>query len=175
MNYRDATSNDIEGISRLHALSWQTAYKDLLSENFLVNEVFEDRYKVWNDRLEAPTPDQFVMVCEESDIVLGFVCMFLGHDEEYGALLDNLHVALDQHRRGIGQQLMKNAMSVLQERNPNSGLYLWVFEENSNAVKFYQRLGGKLADKQLYTGIGESAVPAVRIAWSPESLLANRI
>lgn len=175
MIYRLATSDDAAEIASLHARSWQLAYKGMLSDDFLTNHVVADRQQLWNKRLMSPSQDQYVMVCHESELLLGFVCMFLNHDDQYGALLDNLHVAPGQQRRGIGQQLMRNAMRYLLEHDTPHGMFLWVFEQNANAVKFYEKLGGQLMEKQPYSGIGETAVPAFRVVWQQDSLRANSV
>ena len=56
-------------------------------------------------------------------------------------------------------------MAWLKETDPSSDMYLWVFTDNGNAIRFYQTLGGVTADEMLYTGIGDSPVPAVRMVW----------
>lgn len=173
MIYRVATPHDIESIASLHTRSWQDAYKDILSEEFLTNEVPIDRHNLWSQRLNSPGGEQMTMVVEEAGCLAGFVCIFLNCDERYGqfgALLDNIHVATEQQRKGIGRQLMIRAMNWLREQDPESGMHLWVFEDNDNAIQFYKNLNGEPADKKLYTGIGENPIPAVRFVWQRQNL-----
>lgn len=166
MIYRSANFADATDIARLHAISWQSSYRGLFSDEFLANDALKDRQTIWDQRLGSPTPGQTVIVAEEPGALVGFVCMFLGHDDRYGALLDNLHIAPDQQRRGIGQELMRLAMACLREEDPESKMYLWVFSDNVGAIRFYEKLGGAIADKMLYTGIGDKPVPAVRMIWN---------
>ena len=165
MKYRDATLSDADEIALLHASSWQNSYRGLFSDDFLANDALADRKAVWTERLAAPVLGQFVMVAEESNALVGFVCLFAGYDDHYGCLLDNLHVAPRHQRRGIGKQLTLNAMVWLKETAPSSDMYLWVFTDNVNAIRFYKTLGGVTADEMLYTGIGDRPVPAVRMVW----------
>ncbi len=47
------------------------------------------------------------------------------------------------HNKGYGKLLLNHA----KELSPN-GLYLWVFEDNIGAIKFYEREGFKLIEKR---------------------------
>ena len=163
MKYRDAAFSDADDIALLHTLSWQNAYRGLFSDEFLERNAIADRKAVWGQRLAEPVPGQFVMVAEEASSLLGFVCLLAGYDDDYGCLLDNLHVALGQQRRGIGKQLTLNAMDWLRKIDPSCKMHLWVFTDNVDAIRFYEALGGAAADKTLYTGIGDKPVPAVRM------------
>lgn len=165
MKYRHASLSDADDIALLHTSSWQNTYRGLFSDDFLANEALSDRQAVWNQRLGSPISGQFVMVAEESRSLLGFICLFAGYDDHYGCLLDNLHVAPGQQRRGIGKQLTLNAMDWLRKTDPNCRMYLWVFTDNVDAIRFYRALGGVTADKMLYTGIGDKPVDAVRMIW----------
>ena len=165
MNYRNATPSDADGIARLHNASWQDAYRGLFSDDFLANEALSDRQAVWNQRLAEPNPDQFVMVAEASSTLLGFICLFVGHDDQYGALLDNLHIAPGKQRQGIGTQLTRSAMAWLRKTDPGCRMYLWVFTNNVNAIRFYETMGGRTADNMLYKDIGDKPVPAIRMVW----------
>lgn len=165
MKYRDATPSDADAIALLHTSSWQNSYRGLFSDDFLATDALADRKAVWKQRFAAPAPGQFVMVAEESSKLLGFVCLFAGYDDQYGGLLDNLHVAPEQQRRGIGKQLTLKAMAWLGKTDPGCRMYLWVFTDNVDAIRFYKTLGGITADTMLYTGIGDKPVPAVRMIW----------
>ena len=165
MKYRQATLSDADDIALLHTSSWQNSYRGLFSDEFLANDALADRKAVWHQRFAAPAPGQFVMVAEESNALLGFVCLFANYDDHYGCLLDNLHVAPSQQRRGIGKHLSLNAMAWLQKEDPSCKMYLWVFTDNVNAIRFYKTLGGVTADEILYTGIGDRPVPALRMVW----------
>ena len=65
----------------------------------------------------------------------------MNHDPVYGALLDNLHVAKQYKGRGIGRELIKQSAGWVQQQQPASPYYLWVYEENQAARNFYDRLG----------------------------------
>ena len=140
----------------------------MLSDDFLVNQVPQDRLCVWQERLgNGYQEGQVVVVGEEAQHLAGFVCIFPNHDE-YGALLDNLHVAPKYQRQGIGKHLMSLAISDL--RGSSSGMCLWVLSQNTDAINFYKKLGGRLADERPYPGLGDKPVLAVRMVWEAEDL-----
>ncbi len=165
MHYRLATSADITAIAQLHALSWQQAYRGMLDDDFLDNHVQENRQVAWQARLSVENPAQFVMVAADAVGLTGFVCLFLDVDPDYGALLDNLHVAPHRHGQGIGKTLMQHAMAWLAEQAPQSAMHLWVFANNEGAIRLYQRLGGVIEGEKIETNFGTQPVRALRIVW----------
>ena len=65
--------------------------------------------------------------------------------------------------RGIGTQLLARA----KERRPK-GFFLWTFQQNEGARRFYERHG--LQPIEYGDGSGnEEGVPDVRYEWRPES------
>ena len=74
---------------------------------------------------------------------VGFACVFLNHDKEYGSLVDNLHVHPDWQRQGIGRALMIHCVNKVNELEDPFKLYLWVLKENHKARKFYESIGEK--------------------------------
>jgi len=173
MHFRDAGSADAEAIAALHASSWRSAYQGILAADFLEREVDSDRRLLWRERLSSVRSDrQWVRVVVEGAELAGFVCVFLDEDEQWGALLDNLHVRPDVKGRGIGRQLMADAAAWVTERRPESALHLWVYETNTAARRFYERIGGMPVERVLHEAPDGHDVPAVRYVWEkPATLL----
>lgn len=76
------------------------------------------------------------MVAKKERVVLGFI-----HSEN--GWVNHLYVDLTCQNRGIGKVLLEE----VKKQNPQ-GLNLWVFEENVNAIKFYEREGFELIEKR---------------------------
>ncbi|HEY2465704.1 MAG TPA: hypothetical protein VGI32_16715, partial [Steroidobacteraceae bacterium] len=96
MAIRTAELADADAIARLHAHSWQTAYRGILSDDFLQGPLPENRRVLWRSRLSnAEGADQFILVDEHEGAIRVFACAFLEADPEWGCLLDNLHVVPD--------------------------------------------------------------------------------
>jgi len=165
VQFRPASENDAQAIAALHAKSWQQNYRGALSDEFLDNEAPPERLKVWESRLKNHNPNQIVIVAENDQKIIGFVCAFLNHNQEFGSLVDNLHVASHRHGEGIGCRLMNLAAKEIDNRLPNSNMYLWVLEQNKGAIKFYEALGGKKIETVEEIDIGDQIVIKSRYYW----------
>ena len=174
MNYRTATANDAEEIALLHAESWRMTYRGMLSDEYLDNHVGENRLTVWQERLTSPKAGQFVLVAEENGIIQGFVCVFGAADEEWGALLDNLHIRAAQQGRGLGRKLMHRAGTWIQGNYADTAMHLWVFAANEGACRFYDRLGGTVNYEMIEDEFGGCPVPVVRYVWDNVEPLINK-
>jgi ribosomal protein S18 acetylase RimI-like enzyme len=176
VDYRSATTRDVEAIAGLHADSWRRNYRGAYSDAFLDADVFADRLAVWGDRLRQRSPDQCTIVAAGDSSVVGFAHTFLEDDVTWGALLDNLHVTHAVKRRGIGTELMAETARTVLERSPSAGLYLWVLEQNTAAQAFYEARGGRRVGQKVggpFPGGGTAIV--LRYAWpDPTSLLSRK-
>ena len=138
---RLATAADAKALAELHAESWRRHYRGAYSDAFLDGEVAVDRLTVWSERLREPDPRRCTIVAE-ADRIVGFANTIFEDDPRWGALLDNLHVADQHQRRGIGSGLLAMTGRALVEHSRRSGLYVWVLEQNLGAQAFYGALGG---------------------------------
>ena len=142
IQYRLATKSDAEKIAHIHAHSWQINYKGILTDEYLNNNVFNDRMSIWKQRFESPKKNQHVILAEDKNKIIGFACTYLKEDKKWGALLDNLHVIADWKGQGIGRELMRRSALWVNENDPNSNFYLLVLKNNKAAIQFYEKLGG---------------------------------
>jgi GNAT superfamily N-acetyltransferase len=78
-----------------------------------------------------------------------------------GAEVDQLYVDPDSWGRGIGSQLIGHA-----KRLRPDGLWLWAFQTNTGARRFYERHGFVAVDETDGSG-NEERAPDVRYAWRP--------
>lgn len=81
-------------------------------------------------------------------------CIALGE-----ATVEHLYVHPPQWRRGIGSTLLRHA----QITRP-TGLDLWVFHRNTNAIAFYERHGFRIAERTDGAG-NEQREPDARMVW----------
>ena len=171
MNLRHATTKDMERIASLHALSWSTAYRGIFPDDYLDQDVIEDRRSVWSDRLRVPPANQMVIVAEGDSGIEGFICAYGDQDPRWGSLIDNLHVTPDRKRSGIGTLLMREGALRLKERYPLSGVHLWALEENAPARRFYERLGGRNTETAEIEVLGGATAMSCRYAWPTPAAL----
>ena len=165
MLYRKATLKDAVAIANLHAESWCNTYRGMMSDAYLDGDVFTERQTHWQKRFDAPTENQYVLVAENEGQLLGFVCVYGADDAKWGSLIDNLHVRPDLKRQSIGKQLIQKAMVWAQEKYPNQGIYLWVFEANMPSRGFYEAMGGTHVERVLHHNADDTEGYALRYVW----------
>jgi len=151
VDYRQANTSDICAIAALHTQSWRESYQGILSDFYLQEPVAKNRLEVWTERLSYPVQNQYVLVAESQNEVVGFICLYGVKDKILGTIVDNLHVASSYKRQGLGKQLLNHAMSWCYENYPEQGIYLEVLADNHPAVGFYQSLGGQLHSKSVWS------------------------
>lgn len=175
MIFRKATAADVAKIATLHSVSWQQNYRASFSADFLDNLAFDNRLKEWKKRFQNLSNDQFVIISEEDDEFLGFMCAYFNHDAHYGTLLDNLHVSLKAQGKGVGTKLMTAlAQEILSIDNGNN-FYLWVLDTNAAAIAYYEKLGGVAIERVESNDIGDKTFVKIRYYWDDASLFLERI
>lgn len=165
VTYREATARDEAEIARIHAMSWRTAYRGALTDDYLAGPVLEDRQMVWLQRFVDDDPLMHVVVATIEERVIGFACAFAKKDPDLGTLLDNLHVLGDLQGRGIGAELVRAIARWSNARHPGDGLYLGVLEQNTNAQGFYKRLGATDVGGHIWDSPSGAQVPSRDYAW----------
>ena len=69
-----ASPHDVDSIARLHAQSWRSAYRGMLSDEYLDEHVVADRLEFWSTRFANVAPDRRLVLRAVSDgMLLGFV------------------------------------------------------------------------------------------------------
>ena len=180
VHLRLAQRADAARIARLHADSWRRHYRGAYSDAFLDGDVEADRHQVWSERLREPDCTAgATIVAERHGSLLGFVHVVFEDDPIWGALVDNIHVGSRVQRHGVGTRLMASAADALVERSPQSGLYLWVLEQNTAAQAFYEARGGRYVERAPAAAPGGTAgrlhgAPLkLRYVWRDSAVLAQ--
>jgi hypothetical protein len=139
---REATKLDSAAIAHLHAESWRSAYRGILSDDYLDQRAHTERAALWQSRFsEIASKPFFAVLAEAGAELAGFACVFPQEHLTFGSFLDNLHVVPQSIGRGIGRQLLGGVARRLIADKVPGGIYLWVIEKNSRARKFYARAG----------------------------------
>jgi ribosomal protein S18 acetylase RimI-like enzyme len=147
VRFRAAGPADAGAVAGLHADSWRRHYRGAYADAYLDGDVEADRRAVWAERLTTASMDDYTVVADEQQTVVGFAHTMLSADPVWGALLDNLHVAHGHKRGGIGATLLKLSAEFVADRAPAEGLHLWVLEQNTAAQAFYRALGGECVER----------------------------
>jgi GNAT superfamily N-acetyltransferase len=173
--FREASLADAASIASLHAESWRSAYRGILRDEFLDGDIFPDRSALWEQRLRAPQPDQLVLLALDRGSLIGFACVFGAADPKWGAHLDNLHVRPAAKGLGIGTQLVDRAVRWVQGRFPGRGLFLWVYEANTGARRFYEKLDGEVREQEVSPAPGGGTVLRLRYVWPDLEALSSSL
>ncbi|MEJ1238248.1 GNAT family N-acetyltransferase [Chryseolinea sp. T2] len=161
---RPATADDAMAIARLHAASWIIAYRGLLSDEYLDNDLAGERIAYWSKKIPLLSEREFIILATDGqDHAAGFIAVMDQPEIGYSALVDNLHVRPDLKGQGIGKSLMQQAARVLLNSGRTS-YYLWVLNGNDPACRFYESIGGVAADETT-VHFGGKDVKATRYVW----------
>lgn len=141
------------------------AYRGILNDDYLDNQITAERLAVWRERFAEPAGNQRVLIAEEAGKLLGFICLFLDDDPVRGTLIDNLHVDPTLKNRGIGSGLMREAARLFMPEATLPGLYLGVYEANTPAIAFYERMGGTCLGRDLHDNPGGGQALILWYGW----------
>jgi ribosomal protein S18 acetylase RimI-like enzyme len=175
LRIRTAGREDAEGIGRLHARSWQSAYRGILRDDFLDGPVAAERAALWQSRMtNEAEPAPVVVVAEDGAEIVGLACILPGHDSRWGSLIDNLHVAPDRKRAGLGRRLLAEAASCVPARFAKVPLHLTVLRANTAAQAAYDSYGGEVVEALDVLEPDGGTYPVLRYRWdTPAALLAR--
>jgi ribosomal protein S18 acetylase RimI-like enzyme len=175
LTFREGKRDDVRAVAQLHADSWRRTYRGMYRDDFLDGGILDERKSVWAERLaNNPDPRRLVLLAERDAALIGFICAYGDEHPHLGSLVDNLHVAYEHQRSGIGRALMRRAAEWLAERHPDSGVYLGVLERNERAIRFYEALGGRRDGPHMAPSADGTEVSAYHMLWeSPAALVAG--
>ncbi|MBV6697063.1 GNAT family N-acetyltransferase [Kitasatospora aureofaciens] len=159
--------HDAEAVADLHALSWRTTYRDIVPAEAIGDGLAAERRELWALRLAAdygdPANTPELLIAEQAGEVVGFAYLVPQWDGR--VLLDNLHVHPGRTGGGIGRALLAEARAHVAERHPGAELYLEVLQDNTRAVAFYEREGGRRTATQEGAFPGGHLLPEYVYTW----------
>jgi len=160
---RDAAASEADAIANLHTISWMSAYRGLLSDEYLDNDLLGERKKHWAEKMSGLTEKEFVLVAEQNGKRVGFVAVLDKPEAGFDVLVDNLHVLPELKGSGIGTLLL-NAVAARLLNTGRKSFYLFVLKGNTPAEMFYLRKSGRPLDVITHE-FGGKVVQATRFGW----------
>ncbi|HRN95844.1 MAG TPA: GNAT family N-acetyltransferase [Candidatus Levybacteria bacterium] len=98
--------------------------------------------------------DGGLSVAKRDTTIVGFIHIQNNH-------VNHLYIDRSFQNQGIGKLLLDHAKSLYLD-----GLELWVFEENKDAIRFYEKEGFILTEKRdIHTTSNEENLPDRRYQW----------
>ncbi|MDR5855118.1 GNAT family N-acetyltransferase [Caballeronia sp. LZ062] len=144
---REAQAGDTALIASMHARSWASAYRGILPDAFIDQEMPNERAAHWHARMtEIAAGAGCVLIAEAGGQPVGFVCV-AAPDETGGALIDNLHALPAFRGCGAGSAMLHAAAEWARARGARH-LYLSVLEANTAAIGFYESRGWTLSGRE---------------------------
>ena len=158
-------------IASLHAASWRNTYRGIFPQAYLDFQVEAERLQHWRMRVielanRIGEGAGEIFLASISGKPAGFLCIESGAEKEWGAFVDNLHVLPHLRGANIGAHLLARG-EVWALGHGHRQLYLWVFEENHAARRFYQREGWYDAERQWHVIPGGESRPVRRMIKRP--------
>lgn len=141
---RSATEHDVATLVDLGVRTFEDTYADTNDPTELAAHIAE----TYAEPLIAAAlrdPHVVYLVAEGAGRIIGFAKLVVGSREEgieaaRPAELNQLYVDSDQHGRGVGRALLAAGIQRAREAGCDV-LWLGVWEENPNAIGFYERFG----------------------------------
>lgn len=176
MIIREAQPSDAPAIAALQIASWRSAYRGILSDAYLGGPIEAERRELWRARLsERVGPDQIIILAEEGGQLIGLACILAGYDPHWGSLIDNLHVAPDRKRSGVGREILRVAATRIAPDHARVPVHLTVFEENEAARYAYESWGGTVVERLEARQPDGGEYPVRRYSWQSPAQLLSRL
>lgn len=170
---RQAAASDALAIADLHATSWRSAYRGILSDAFLDGPVIAERRDLWQTRF-AVASDSTVFLAERAGVALGFICFEPDKDQVWGGLIDNFHVLPEAKGQGIGRKLFYRVCQFAREAQPGKGIHLFVLAQNVAAQKAYDGLGGRVVEALTKLEPDGQEHALLRYAWNADQVAGQK-
>lgn len=166
---RKATLNDINAISTIKVKGWQSAYKNIISDEYLNNMSIQKK-------IEKSTKDfeQYPFIVAEIDSeIVGFCSYCFENVEKLNESADceirSIYVKPNMKRNGIGKKLINYVKKEFLKANKER-MILWCLKKNIPSQKFYEAMGGKSSNTKMKK-IGEKEYEIVSYIFELESEL----
>ena len=140
MQIKRAQAYDAQAISKIHALSWKSAYRGLVPQQYL-DELKEDFWvKAFTEWISNGKVTVQMMI--DGDLPVGCIAYGKSRDAtlpDWGEIV-SIYFLPDFMGKGHGGNLIDLALSELKQQGMND-VYVWVLEGNQSARRFYEKNG----------------------------------
>jgi GNAT superfamily N-acetyltransferase len=137
---RKAILEDVEQLTNVHVLSWQSAYRGLIPNEALDNIDYQARNEMWSKTVRESPSETLVAVVDTK--VVGFANFGPYRDQSEDLKVGEIraiYLLQEFWNKGIGTQLLEHTTEAL--RNEYESIVLWVLDTNQNAIRFYEHHG----------------------------------
>ena len=137
---RKATKADAHDIATVLTLSWKSAYRGIMTDDFLDNLSVEKREERINSDFEQYEGKSFFFVPEYDGNIIGNLLLSECRDEDRTCAGEIISIYLLEEfwDKGYGRKMMEYAIDIFKGMGYKE-LVLWVTEKNDRAVRFYKK------------------------------------
>lgn len=129
-------------MARIKVDGWKNAYDTIIAYSYLKTLNYEEQTKRYEESFDDYKDLVFVAVRGEE--VLGYSCFNTISDvDKFDSELVSLYIKPSEIGKGIGTALFLETCKQLKELYKNN-MIVWCLSDNENAIKFYEKLGGKI-------------------------------
>lgn len=139
MEIRLATKSDSKELSYLKKEVWETTYRGIYDDEVIDNYDYLKREEKFNNLIDDN--NQEVYVCVVDSKIVGYIVIgepLHGELDGYDFIINDLGIDKNYRRMGIGKKFFDIAKS------KNRKLFNCCNYYNSNARRFYDKMGGKI-------------------------------
>ncbi len=165
MIIRKAKISDIPKIAKVHVDTWKTAYKGIISDEYLQNLSYKWSENAFLTIIKKQNHEITCFIAEgESGKIVGFAIGGIerSNNPKFKGELWGIYVATEHQRKSIGKSLVFAVVEKLLNLNINSML-VWVLKDNPYRA-FYESLGGLLIGEKPIK-IGKDELIEVAYGW----------
>jgi len=141
INIRKAIPEDAYIFADCHISCWQSAYKNIVPQEYLENMSIEKEKRVENYKSSLANQGNCSYYCVmNSEKMIGFIIINIKHNDDNSNTGEIWAIYLIEEFCGknYGEKLLNFAINEL-NRKEQKNIFLWVFEENHRARHFYEK------------------------------------
>lgn len=138
---KKAELKDVFDISKLHAICWKDAYKNIIPDSYLKRIYLDDWCAEFEEGINNKTREAHIAYIDDKPIAVISHGKSRCSMEGYGEII-SLYVHPIYQGSGIGTLLLEEALKYMKDLG-YTNICLCVFEKNENAKEFYKKNGFK--------------------------------
>lgn len=135
---KKAVKDDAFDISKIHAMGWKTSYKEIVPNEYLRNIHLDDWVEFLEEGIENKTREAHIIYVD--NIPAGAISHGPARKEDmkdFGEII-SFYMHPVYRGLGLGSMLLKHTLEYMRAYGK---IYLYVFEKNILARKFYEKNG----------------------------------
>jgi ribosomal protein S18 acetylase RimI-like enzyme len=159
---RKARPADAEALAEVFRLSWQQAYRGIIPHLHLENMILRRGPDWWTAAIRS---GDSLLVLELAKQVSGYATLGLARTRgPYEGEIYELYLAPTYQGLGFGEHLFEACRHGLDQKKLK-GLIVWALVENTMAMDFYWRRGGRPV-AQIFDRVGGAKLEKVAFTWN---------